>query len=94
MKEITRKNLEELKEGDLIYYSYSFWDSVTRVVMKDGVMRMEENFMRGKNIPLETLLYEGSLLRITKMSLVDLYRLCKEKGWNTGKYISEFGKRK
>lgn len=94
MKEITLENLDELKEGDIVKYNYSFHTGITRIVSINDELCMEFNFMNGRNRPVASNLFEGSSCFINKISLVDLYKFCKENNWDTGKYISEFGKRK
>lgn len=83
--------MEEIKQGDILRYDVGPHMGITRAVMYNGEMCMETNFMCGENFSIKKFL-ECSYYRLTRLSLVDLYKLCKKNGWETEKYIIRFGK--
>jgi len=83
---------QEIKVGDIIMFKISFHIGITRVILHGGELCMEENFMYGDKVNINQFMKE-SYHKIAKMSLVDVYKFCKENEWDTGEYIRKFGKK-
>lgn len=82
-----------LNVGDIVRYDVAMHMGITKVVLHEGNLCMENNFMYGKNASIARFISRDSYNRITKLSLADLYKLCKKNNWDTAKYMIEFGKR-
>lgn len=81
----------EIKAGDLIMYDYGpYSGQLTRVVLYDGKLCMEENFMFGDNEPIDHFLKQ-TYSSIRKIKLTDIYKHCKKNKWDTAEYILKFG---
>lgn len=83
----------EIKEGDIIKYKIAMHTGITRVILHEGNLCMETNFMYGDKTAIDHFIKGASYNSIEKMTLADLYRFCKKNGWNTSKYIIKFGKK-
>jgi hypothetical protein len=101
MEQLTLENMNtgllpdgtQLNVGDIVRYDISTHMGITRVVLHEGKICMESNFMYGENAPIDNFLKGASYNHIKKLSLVDLYKLCKKNNWNTKEYIAKFGKK-
>lgn len=82
--------MEELKEGDIILYKIAMHMGITRTILHDGKLCMESNFMYGDKMPIDIFLSDP-FSSVTRLSLTDLYRLCKKNNWNTKEYMIKFG---
>ena len=83
----------EINVGDIILYRIAMHAGITRVILFNGKLCMEGNFMYGENTSIGNFLSNASYNSITKMSLADLYRFCKKNGWDTKEYIIKFGRK-
>lgn len=81
-----------LKVGDIIRYDIAMHMGITKVILHDGKICMESNFMYGSKTPIDQFIKNASYNHVTKLSLTDLYKLCKKNGWNTQEYMIRFGK--
>ena len=66
---------------------------ITDVVICDGKLCIRDNFLWGKNVPIDHILSQASYYEFKKVSLVDIYRFCKKHGWGFSYYAEKFRKR-
>ena len=100
MKQLELENMDagflpdgtEIKVGDIVLYEMGSGNGITRIIMHCGKLSLEENFLYGDKISVGHVLTDGCN-RITKMSLVDVYKYYKERGWDVGSVIAKFGKK-
>ena len=87
----------EIKVGDIIIWSVAMHTGVTRVILQDGKLSMEENGYYGNGQSIDRFLFENgqrvSYNTIEVVSLAELYKFCKRNNWDTAEYIIKFGKK-
>ena len=101
MEQLTLENMNtgllpdgtQLNVGDIIRYDIAMHMGITRVILYEGKLCMESNFMDGDKTAIDHFIKSANYNHIKKISLSDLYKLCKKNGWNTKEYMIEFGKR-
>jgi len=76
--------------GDIVLWNVAWYYGLSRVVIINGKLCIEDNYYYGDGIAIDVFLKGTTGIKV--MSLVDVYKFCRKSGWDTGEYIKKFGK--
>lgn len=83
----------QISPGDIVQYSHPACGGMsgfTRVILLNGELCMEENAFMGNGTSISHWVNQASYYEIKKVSLVDIYKFCRQNGWDTKKYTTKF----